>query len=75
MSKTPEQIEHDVIDYLKTERLKQGLSHDVIAEITGLHRSSISLIESKKRSPTFKNLIKISQALSLELSDILLHLK
>lgn len=52
-------------------RDQQDLSHEAIAEKTGLHRSTISLIESKKRSPTLRNCIKIANALGYELSDLL----
>lgn len=66
-----EHMTEAVVDRFTALRKEQGLSHDVVAERTGLNRSTISLIESKKRSPTLKSCLKISHALGYELSDLL----
>lgn len=69
--RTPEEITDKIVDHFIKLRKGLGLSHERLAEKTGLHRSTISLIESKKRSPTLKNCIKISKALGHELSALL----
>ena len=56
---------HDIVNKVKEERLKQGLSHEKLAELAGVHRSTISLLESGKTSITLKNVIKISKALRI----------
>ena len=66
-----EHITEAVIDRFIELRKEQGLSHDAVAEKAGLNRSTISLIEAKKRSPTLKSCLKISYALGYELSDLL----
>ncbi|MBK67879.1 MAG: transcriptional regulator [Rickettsiales bacterium] len=55
----------DIVKKVKEERLKQGLSHEKLAELAGVHRSTISLLESGKTSITLKNVIKISKALRI----------
>tara|TARA_B100000949_G_scaffold187292_1_gene169761 strand:+ start:582 stop:806 length:225 start_codon:yes stop_codon:yes gene_type:complete len=60
-----------VIAQLKEIRLEQGLSHEKLAEKAGLHRTAISLIESRKRQPSFINCIKIADALGVNLADLL----
>lgn len=67
-----EQIVDAVIAQLKQIRLEQGLSHEKLAAKAGLHRSTISLIESRKRQPTLLNCIKIARALDIELGKFLL---
>lgn len=69
--KTPDIITEKLIENLIAIRKEQGLSHDAVSKLTGLNRSTISLIESKKRSPTLKNCIKISNALGYKLSELL----
>lgn len=69
--KQAEQNVDDIIARLKAIRLEQGLSHEKLAEKTGLHRSTISLIESRKRQPTLLSCIKIADALDIKLDDIM----
>ena len=64
-------ITDQVIDRFIDQRKKLGLSHEKLAEKAGLHRSAISLIESKKRSPSLKNCLCIAMALELELAKII----
>lgn len=60
-----------VIAQLTEIRKAEGLSHEKVAQKAGLNRSTISLIESRKTEPTFYNLLKIAQALNIELKDLL----
>jgi transcriptional regulator with XRE-family HTH domain len=60
-----------VIRELINRRKELGLSHDVVAERTKLHRSTISLIESGKREPTLRSILKIADALNISLKNIL----
>lgn len=66
-----DKIVDDVIARFKEIRLEQGLSHETLAEKAGLHRTAISLIESRKRQPSFVNCIKIANALDVDLAYIL----
>ena len=69
--KKAEQTIDAIIDQLKQIRIEQNLSHEKLAEKTRLHRSTISLIESRKRQPTLLTCIKIAEALDVDLADIM----
>lgn len=60
-----------VISQLHDERLKQDLSHEKLALMCGLHRSTISLIEARKREPTLLNLLRIADALGYKLGRLI----
>ena len=61
----------NIIATLKAERIKQGLSHDRLSEMTGLSRPAISYIEGGKRNPTLLSCLKIAKALKLDLGKII----
>ena len=63
-----------VVAALKDIRLKQGVSHEKLATLTGLNRSSISRIESGINSPTLLSLFLICDALKIDLADIIKRL-
>lgn len=71
MTMTPENITSELIDKFIELRKEQELSHDQLADATGLSRAAISFIESKKRTPSILTCLKISQALGCTLSEIL----
>jgi transcriptional regulator with XRE-family HTH domain len=56
-----------LVDELTVLRKGQKLSHEKLAQKTGLNRSAISLIESKKRIPTILTCFKIARALDTSL--------
>ncbi len=60
-----------IIDRLSEVRKEKGISHEKLAEMTGLNRSTISLIENHKRTPTILTCIKIGRALEIKLSDLI----
>jgi transcriptional regulator with XRE-family HTH domain len=60
-----------VIKALRAERLRQNLSMNVLAQRAGLHVSMISLLERDLRKPTLDVLLRIAQALDIDLWKIL----
>lgn len=64
-----EKITEKIIQRFHDERKSQGLSHEKLAELAGIHRSTISLIENRKREPTLLTCLKISNALGIKFSD------
>ena len=52
-------------------RKQQGLSHEKLAEKAGLHRSTVGLLENKKRIPTILTCFKIADALDVSLVSII----
>lgn len=56
---------------MKDLRLQQGLSHDSLAERSGLTRQSISMIESGKRVPSIASCLKVAKGLGVSLQNLL----
>jgi transcriptional regulator with XRE-family HTH domain len=55
---------------LQEERKAKKISQEKLANLTGLDRSFISLIENGKRSPTFSTILKICSALEISPSEL-----
>jgi transcriptional regulator with XRE-family HTH domain len=58
-----------------SERHKQGISLEEVANKAGLHRTSVGLIEKRERHPTLEVAEKISTALDFRLSDIIMSIE
>ena len=69
------QIVFKLIDEFKESRLRQGLSHESLAKLAEMHRTSIGLIENKKRIPTILTCLKIARALNIDLAKTLAKFK
>ena len=57
-------------DELRARREGRGLSQEKLADLAGLHRNFIGLIERGQRNPTYLTLTAISSKLGLSLSDL-----
>ena len=72
MSANPyEKILDRIVSEIIKERKKQGISHEKLAEMSGISRSAISFIENRKSTPTIITCMKICDALEIRLSEIL----
>lgn len=69
--KAAERAVSKLVDEFVRMRKERGMSHDALAEAAGVHRSTISLIESKKRVPTILTCLRIASALKANLSQLL----
>jgi len=58
---------------LRTERVRQDLSMERLAEKAGLSQGMISLMERDLRSPTIETLLRISEALDVNLGKIIVR--
>jgi DNA-binding XRE family transcriptional regulator len=56
---------------LQAERERQGLSQKKLGAISGIHRTTIGLIESGQRSPSLVLCLRLADALGLDLADVL----
>lgn len=56
---------------LKKKRENLGVSQEYFAEICGLDRTYISMLETGKRNPSLINLMKVSNGLNISLSNLL----
>jgi len=50
---------------LRRHRLKAGLSQEALADICDLHRTEISLLERRRRSPRLETIVILSRGLQL----------
>jgi len=57
---------------VKKYRLKLSLTQEVLAERSGLHRTYISAVETKKRSISLDNIQKIANALETDVHKLFL---
>lgn len=55
---------------LREERLRKGISQEKLAEIAGLHRTYIGMLERAEKNITLINIYKIGKALGLNISDL-----
>lgn len=56
---------------VRAERQKATLSQEALAELAGLHRTYISLLERGRRSPTLATIEKIARALCMPPATLL----
>ena len=68
-----EKIIECLVGYLKTIRLKSGLSHNKLALKAGVTRSAISQIEAGKRTPTLIVCLKLAHGLGRNLGDLIVR--
>ena len=69
--KHTEEIIVKIAEQLKALRLEKGLSHEKLAQLAGISRGGLSLIESHQRTPSMTVCLKICAALDVKLSDML----
>ncbi len=55
---------------VREERLKQKLSQEQFADLAGVHRTYIGMIERAEKNITIQNIEKISKALGLTISQL-----
>ncbi|HTZ62822.1 MAG TPA: helix-turn-helix transcriptional regulator [Solirubrobacteraceae bacterium] len=50
---------------MRSIRKREGISHEKLAALSGLHRTEISLLERCKRTPVLETIVAISRGLGL----------
>jgi transcriptional regulator with XRE-family HTH domain len=60
-----------VTSILAQERQRQNISHETLAGLAGVHRSTVSRTESGKMNPTFLVVQALSTALGMRLSAVI----
>ena len=56
---------------VREKRLERQLSQEKLAELAGLHRTYISMIERAEKNITLLNIEKIARALEITVADLL----
>lgn len=65
----------EVVRILRDERKKKKISMIQLAEQSGLSQAMISYIERDLRNPTLDTLLRMTDALEVQLSDVLIKAK
>ncbi len=52
-------------------RKERGISQEKLAEIAGIHRTYVGMIERAEKNITIRNMKKIADALNVKISDLL----
>jgi len=58
---------------LRRQRDRAGLSQEALADICDLHRTEISLLERRKRSPRLETIVILARGLRLSSPSVLLE--
>jgi transcriptional regulator with XRE-family HTH domain len=58
-------------DRVREARRDRGFSQEVLAERSGLHRTYIGTVERGERNPALVNLVRIADALELDVSSLM----
>lgn len=61
----------NLIRLLHEERIRKNISHQTLADKARIHRSTVSLIEAQKRTPTITVCLKIAWALELDFAELM----
>lgn len=64
-------VSSEVARILREERLERGFSMNLVSERAGLSRPMISLVERELRKPTLDTLLRIADAMEVDLVDVL----
>lgn len=56
---------------IREERIKKKISQEALAEIAGVHRTYIGMIERAEKNITLKNIEKIAKALNIKICKLL----
>ena len=73
MLKNPnyEELVAKVVRRLRLEREQQGRSMSAVARAAGISQSIVSLIEHDLRSPTLETLLRLADALEVDLGKLI----
>ena len=55
---------------VREERLKRKLSQEEFADVAGVHRTYIGMIERAEKNITLENIEKIAKALNIKIADL-----
>jgi transcriptional regulator with XRE-family HTH domain len=52
-------------------RKEKGLTHEKLAELAGLHPTTLSLLERDKRQPSITTVFRLAEGLGLEAEELI----
>lgn len=60
---------------LRHRRVEQGLTQEQLAEVSGLHRTEISLLERGERKPILETIVGLCRGLGVTPAELLAEVK
>lgn len=66
-----DEILEKVAENIRIERLRQRLSQEKLAEMSGITQKYLNLIENKKSTPSIVIIVNICNSLKMELNSLL----
>ena len=66
-----DEILEKVAENIRIERLRQRLSQEKLAEMSGITQKYLDLIENKKSTPSIVIIVNICNSLKMELNSLL----
>ena len=66
-----EEILTKIADNIRIERLRQRISQEKLAEMSGITQKYLNLIENKKSTPSIVIVVNICNSLKMELNSLL----
>ena len=70
-----EAVRVELIRLMRAERLRRKLSNYTVAQNSGVSESMLSLVERGLRNPTLELMLRIADAIGVDLSDVLKEAK
>jgi len=71
MSVMHDELTRSLGQNIRAERARRGMSQEQLAEMSGLHRTYIGVVERAEKHITVTNCLRIARALNLTLSDLI----
>lgn len=62
-------------DVIAQARKEKGISQEVLSGLAGIGRTHLSAIERGERKPTLETLYRISEAMGIKMSDLVLEIE
>ena len=57
---------------IRLERVKRGISQEILAEMAGIARSTMGIIERGEQSPSLQTVAKVANALQIDMYKLFL---
>ena len=57
---------------IRLERVKRGISQEILADIAGIARSTMGIIERGEQSPSLQTVAKVANALQIDMYKLFL---
>ena len=57
---------------IRLERVKRGISQEILADMAGIARSTMGIIERGEQSPSLQTVVKVANALQIDMYKLFL---